>query len=154
MASVYLQLGANLGERADSLASAVQQIEARIGPVLLASKQYETPAWGLTDQPDFLNQVILVDSALDPWLVLQTILDIEKNMGRQRKEKWGPRLIDIDILGIDDLIIDSPDLTIPHPWLHRRLFVLEPFAEIAPHWVHPILLLTVKELLDQLLGEG
>lgn len=154
MASVYLQLGANLGERADSLASAVQQIEARIGPVLLASKHYETPAWGLTDQPDFLNQVILVDSALDPWLVLQTILDIEKNMGRQRKEKWGPRLIDIDILGIDDLIIDSPDLTIPHPWLHRRLFVLEPFAEIAPHWVHPILLLTVKELLDQLLGEG
>ena len=147
MAHVFIQLGSNLDDRAAQLATARALIHERIGPILLASGIYETPAWGLSAQPDFLNQVLELESSLSPANILSLVLDIENGMGRVRHQKWGPRLIDIDILGIDDLIIDTPELQVPHPWLHARSFVLEPFAEIAPHWIHPLRQQSVADML-------
>jgi 2-amino-4-hydroxy-6-hydroxymethyldihydropteridine diphosphokinase len=147
---VYLQLGSNLFNREAQLKIARETIDRRIGAVLTASAIYETPAWGIEDQPDFLNQVIKVGTDLNPMEVLLGALAIEEEMGRKRLQKWGPRLIDIDIIAIDDQVINLPQLVVPHPWMHVRRFVLEPMHDIAPLWVHPILGLTVRELLEKL----
>jgi 2-amino-4-hydroxy-6-hydroxymethyldihydropteridine diphosphokinase len=148
--TVYLQLGSNLFNREKQLQMAREAITKRIGPLLAVSAIYQTPAWGMEDQPDFLNQVITVQTSLHPIAILEEALKIEQDMGRERKEKWGPRLIDIDIIAIDDQVINLPQLTVPHPWMHVRRFVLEPMHDIAPFWVHPILGVTVQELLAAL----
>ena len=147
MHSVILLTGGNTGDRLNHLAQARERIAADIGPVTDASALYETAAWGNTGQPPFLNQVLKVETHLSPLDVLQGVLRIETAMGRIRTEKWGPREIDIDILFYDAEIVNSPDLTIPHPEIPNRRFVLEPLAEIAAGLVHPVLRVDVATLL-------
>lgn len=146
MKKMYLHTGSNLDDRQAHLGEAVRLIELYIGPVVRSSSVYLTRAWGITNQPDFLNQALEVHTNLAPETVLEAIGRIERRMGRQQTRKWGPRLIDIDILFYEDQIIGRPGLTIPHPHLHERNFVLAPLAEIAPDFVHPKLRKTISEL--------
>lgn len=147
MNKTYLLLGSNLDNPRKKLATAQQIIQKKIGPVLRQSSIYQTAAWGNTQQPDFLNQVIIVDNKLDPHQTMQTILEIEKKMGRIRSEKNAARLIDIDILFYGKMIIDETDLTIPHPFIAQRRFVLVPMNELSPLFVHPVLQRNIHDLL-------
>lgn len=128
------------------LQTAVAAIAKRVGPISEKSGLYETQSWGKTGEPDYLNQVVFLKTELSANNVLKEILEIETSMGRRRYEKWGSRLIDIDILFYNDEIIKQDGLEIPHPELHNRRFTLEPFAEIAPDLVHPLLNKTISEL--------
>jgi 2-amino-4-hydroxy-6-hydroxymethyldihydropteridine diphosphokinase len=147
MHTSYLLTGANLGNPLDTLQKANEILEEKVGEILQKSKIYRTAAWGKTDQPDFLNQVIKISTLLEPHKLMQTILDIELQMGRKREEKYGPRIIDIDILFYDDLVIDEPHLSIPHPRIRERRFVLEPLHEIEPNLVHPVFHQTIHQIL-------
>lgn len=147
----YLLLGSNLGKRNKLLAAALEQIEKRIGRVLLKSSLYETAAWGREDQPSFLNRAVVVETVFSPLQLLEEILAIELDLGRVRHEKWGSRLIDIDIIFFGDQIIDmGKRLQIPHPYMQDRKFVLEPMAEIAPDYIHPVFKCSVSEILERL----
>ncbi|MBF9255427.1 2-amino-4-hydroxy-6-hydroxymethyldihydropteridine diphosphokinase [Pontibacter sp. 172403-2] len=148
MPKLYLLLGGNLGDRILYLQQARASIAAQVGQITRSSKLYETAAWGKTDQPAFLNQVLEVQTALTPEQVLQSINAIEQELGRVRQEHWGARVIDIDIMFYDDLVLQTQRLTIPHPQLHLRRFTLMPLAEIAPDLVHPVLGKSIKELLE------
>jgi len=143
---VYLLLGSNLSDREKNLSDGRDSIQ-HIGSLLTVSSIYQTEAWGHREQPDFLNQVVQIDFKKSPRELLGNILTIETKMGRVRTEKWGPRLIDIDILFWEDLIINEPDLTIPHPQLHLRRFTLLPLVEIAPALIHPVLHKSCTQLL-------
>ena len=143
----YLLLGSNIGNSKASLAKALSQIEKQIGPVIRRSGLYSTAAWGNIKQPDFLNQVIIVETELHAAEIMQTILDIEKKMGRIRTVKNAPRVIDIDILFFNKEIIDLPDLTVPHPQIQNRRFVLVPLNQLSPNMKHPGLNKTVHQLL-------
>ena len=147
MSKTFLLLGGNLGDREENLRNAVFKIANRIGEVLEMSSIYETAAWGVEDQPDFLNQVLLVDTILSPEELLFTCLEIEKDLGRVRKEHWGERIIDIDILFIEDKIINTQRLTVPHPEVQNRRFTLEPLCELAGNFDHPVLGKSIKQLL-------
>jgi 2-amino-4-hydroxy-6-hydroxymethyldihydropteridine diphosphokinase len=153
MQGVLFLLGSNLGGRKSFLEQAVKQIEADIAPVIKTSAVYETQSWGKTDAPDYLNQVILLQTDLPARLILEKILQIERNLGRKREEKWGSRTIDIDILFYGQEIIDEPGLHIPHPELHKRRFTLEPLDEIAPDLVHPVLNKKISELKTELFDD-
>ncbi|HEY6899164.1 MAG TPA: 2-amino-4-hydroxy-6-hydroxymethyldihydropteridine diphosphokinase [Puia sp.] len=144
----YLLIGGNQGERTAQLARARERIEARAGRLTGCSSLYETAAWGKTDQPDFLNQALEVETALEAPRLLGVILGIEEEMGRKRLEKYGSRIIDIDILFFNDAILRLPNLVIPHPQIQNRRFVLAPMAEIAPLLKHPVLGKTIQELLN------
>jgi len=134
----YLALGANLGDRARSLAEALQLLDATLGMTLRAvSSVYETAPVGVTDQPAFLNLVARFECRLSPEELLAVAQEIERRLGRVRGRRWGPRAIDIDLLLLGDETVDQPRLTIPHPELTRRQFVLVPLAEIAPELVLP-----------------
>ncbi len=147
----YLLLGSNLGNKEVLLESAVKQIEKLIGAIFAKSAIYETAAWGKIDQPSFLNLAIGVDTLLTPLELLNNILGIEENLGRIRAEKWGARLIDIDVILYGDEIINlGQQLIIPHVEMQNRKFVLQPLAEIAPNIKHPILNKTIIELLNHL----
>lgn len=137
MRGVFLLLGTNLANREQNLATAIAHIEKKVGKIGARSSIYETAAWGVREQPDFLNQVINVETSLPAEKILEKILAIEAAMGRKRFEKWGSRLIDIDILFYNDEFIDSPDLKIPHPEFKNRNFALAPMAEIAPEEFYP-----------------
>jgi 2-amino-4-hydroxy-6-hydroxymethyldihydropteridine diphosphokinase len=147
MKGVYLLLGSNLGDSETVLLLARSLIEVRIGRVVKASSIYLTKAWGIENQPDFLNQVLELDTKFDAAEVLKCILEIELELGRVRFQKWGTRIIDIDILYFGKSIIDTNDLIIPHPENQNRNFVLVPMAEIAPEFIHPVLQLSQTELL-------
>lgn len=148
MNKATLLLGSNLGKREDALGKAVQLIEERAGAVILKSHVYDTSPWGKTDQPSFLNIVIVVGTLLDADQLLKELLLIETEMGRKRDNtKWEPRLIDIDILFFNEEVIDKPQLQVPHPLLKERRFALVPLNEIIPAFVHPVLKLTIEELL-------
>ena len=149
MNSTYLLLGSNMGNSTELLSNAIEQIENKIGPLLLHSNLYATAAWGNTSQPDFLNQVIEVNTQLDATETLKEILSIEKNMGRIRTVKNAPRIIDIDILFFNNEIINQSDLIVPHPEIQNRRFVLIPVNEIAPQMIHPVLNKTIEQLLLQ-----
>lgn len=138
MIDVFLLLGSNLGDRFLFLQRAIESIEKEIAPVAARSSVYETASWGKTDLPDYLNQVIQLETDLPANTILDSVLAIEQSMGRRREEKWGSRTIDIDILYYGDQVIDSPGLQVPHPHLHNRRFTLEPLDEIAPEFVHPV----------------
>jgi len=145
--TVFLLLGTNLGDRAANLSAALDHIGRRVGTIVQTSSRYRTAAWGKTDQPDFYNQAAAIDTTLDPEEVLAHVLAIEAQLGRARKEKWGERLIDIDVLYYGDRVLQTPDLTVPHPHLQARRFALVPLCEIAPDFVHPVLQKKNSELL-------
>ena len=145
---VYLLLGSNLGNREKNLSDARDSLQI-IGSLLTVSSIYQTEAWGNREQPDFLNQVVQIDFKKSPQELLGNILTIETKMGRVRMEKWGPRIVDIDILFFDNLIINDPDLIIPHPQLHLRRFTLLPLAEIAPALNHPVFNKSCTQLLKE-----
>jgi len=149
MHTAYILTGTNLGNRKLNLQTAVQLIEQFCGKIFSASSIYETAAWGLTDQPDFLNQVICIQTNQAPTELLKNLLEIENQMGRKRIIKYGPRIIDLDILIIGNLKIDTPDLIVPHPALPDRRFALIPLAEIAGSILHPNFGKSIQELLDQ-----
>lgn len=149
---VYLLLGSNLGNRKEILDKAIKLLSQKVGVVILQSKDYETSPWGVTDQPDFLNLVVSIQTRLKPLQILEITQSIENQLGRIRKEKWGARLIDIDVLFYGNEIIDEPNLKIPHPLLQERDFTLSPLAEIAPDFVHPVLGKTILELREKLIS--
>jgi 2-amino-4-hydroxy-6-hydroxymethyldihydropteridine diphosphokinase len=149
MNKVYLLIGGNIGDRMANLAMAVQLIEKYLGKLLQISSIYETAAWGNTDQADFLNQAICIETQLAPTQLMTQILDIEKKMGRARNIPLGPRIIDIDILYYNDAIVENELVSIPHPRISARKFVLYPLVEIAPNYLHPILHKTNSLLLKE-----
>ena len=144
---VFLQLGSNLGDRELLLKDAITEIEDRVGNILECSKVYESTPWRVEGEENYLNQILKVKTILLADDVLLTVLDIEKQLGRVRIEKWGERLIDIDIIFYNDSIIETPELCVPHKHLHERMFVLTPLHNIAPEMVHPKYNKTIEELL-------
>ena len=146
---VYLSLGSNLGDRAANLQTAIAQLSG-LGKPVAVSSFYETEPVELAAQPWFLNCAVKLDTEKMPRQLIAGILALEQGMGRQRKQKKGPRTIDIDILLFGSSIIEIPSLTVPHPKMHERRFVLEPLAEIAPDARHPVFRRTVRELRDAL----
>ena len=145
---IYLHTGSNLGRKEEHLKQARQQIEKSIGPILAQSGLFETEAWGHTDQPSFVNQALEVMTLLSPEELMNQILDIEMEMGRIRNQKWAPRLIDIDVIFFGDKVIKTENLTVPHPFMHKRNFVLVPLLEIAGDFIHPQLKMSVKTLFE------
>lgn len=148
MEKVFLLLGTNLGDRTANLSSARNLIAFRAGQITSTSGIYETAPWGKTDQPGFLNQCIEILTMHAPQELLRILQKIEKEIGRETTEKWGPRLIDIDILFYGQQKISIEHLTVPHPYLHQRRFTLLPLSEIAANFMHPILNTSVKNLLE------
>ena len=145
--TAYLLLGGNLGDREANLKKAIELLNDKIGHVIAISSLYETAAWGKTDQPSFLNQAVSLRTRLTALEVLAHALSIEQELGRVRKDKWGERLIDIDLILFGDEIINIPDkLQVPHPHMQDRKFVMEPLAEIAPGLVHPVLGKTILSI--------
>jgi 2-amino-4-hydroxy-6-hydroxymethyldihydropteridine diphosphokinase len=146
---VYLSLGSNMGDRAANLKSAIGQI-SQLGKIAALSSLYETEPVEFTNQPWFLNCAVALDTEDSPDNLLNAVLAIEQAMGRHRIQPKGPRKIDIDILLVDEICVNTATLTIPHPAMHERRFVLEPLAEIAPDARHAVLNKTVRELCDSL----
>lgn len=144
--TIYLALGSNLGNRLANLKNAISNLPPQMD-VKKKSPVYETPPWGYADQPAFLNQVLMAETYMEPENLLGHLKRLETALGREPNFENGPRLIDIDILFYDDVIIDSPPLVIPHPRLHHRGFVLVPLNDIAPDLVHPVLGKSISELL-------
>jgi len=145
----YLLTGGNLGDRAESLKNAAAMVEKEAGRILTRSHLYETAAWGTTNQPDYLNQALLIETNLTAIELLHTILTIEKQLGRFRQEKYGARIIDIDILFFNSEILKTEQLIVPHPHLQNRRFVLVPMVEIAADYCHPVLNKTMSALLEE-----
>lgn len=155
MATVFLILGGNLGDRIAYLDFAKKSIIENAGNILSQSSVYETEPWGFEHENQFLNQVISLETILEPLTLLKKIKIIEKNLGRiKSKERYSARVIDIDILFYDRLIINSLTLTIPHPEIPNRRFVLEPLAELDADFVHPVLGLSVRTMLENCLDTG
>lgn len=146
MHKTILHIGSNIGDLAVNLKEGVMLIEKYIGNIIAESKLYTTQAWGLQDQNDFLNKALIIETELSAHDLLTKCQEIESEIGRVKKVKWGPRIIDIDIIFFDDLILETEDLVIPHPRMHERNFVLFPLAEIIPDWKHPILSSSVEQL--------
>jgi 2-amino-4-hydroxy-6-hydroxymethyldihydropteridine diphosphokinase len=150
MSRVCLSLGSNIGDRRHSISIASGNINDAIGKIISSSSFYETEPWGFNDENFFLNQCIMIETTLTPENILKKLLSIEEKMGRAREGKgYTSRIIDLDILFYDDMILETPQLIIPHPLLHKRCFVLMPLAEIAPEMIHPVLKKTIHQLLRE-----
>lgn len=147
--SVFISLGGNLGNTREIFKNVYAEIEKKVGPILKKSSIYKTAAWGPIPQPDFLNQVILLSTERMPENVMSILLGIEKSLGRIREERWGPRVIDLDILFYEDQIHSSAHLQVPHPEIANRKFVLIPLVEIAAEKIHPMSQKTMSELLAE-----
>lgn len=145
-----LILGSNKGDTLKNLNEAKTLIETYAGNIALTSSVYQTSAWGNTDQPDFLNQAVCINTVLSPEKLLEVLLNIEQQLGRIRSEqKWEERTMDIDILFYNDEIIDQPNLKVPHPYMQERKFVLVPLSEILPQYIHPVLNKKINLLLEE-----
>lgn len=153
MNQAYLLTGGNLGNSKENLATAQALLTEHCGTIVAASSIYETAAWGKTDQPAFLNQALKIETRLNARQLIRRILKLEKMMGRIREEKYGPRIIDIDILLFNDEIHQYHFLKLPHPEMQNRRFALLPLAEIAPSIVHPVFKKTIAVLLDECADE-
>lgn len=151
--TVYIALGTNIGQRAQNMRQALDELES-ILEVGERSPIYETPPWGLEDQPDFLNQVIRGETELEPVELIKALKEIEAEMGRVPTVRYGPRLIDLDLLFYDDLVFEADKLSIPHPRMRKRAFVLVPLADLAPDLVHPVYRKTVNEMLSEVDAGG
>lgn len=149
MEKIYLLIGSNLNNPEKQLALAEEEIKLRIGNLINKSLIYETEAWGVTDQPVFLNQVLVVESNDHAYEILEKTQAIEIKLGRERKKKWGARIIDIDILYIGEQVISTENLKIPHPFIHERNFALIPLVEIEAKFLHPIFKVTNEQLLAE-----
>ena len=149
MNTVFFSTGSNIGKRPWHLKFASKMLEKRIGNIVSKSSIYESQAWGLEAQRDFLNQVIVIETEQSAVQCLETLQDIEKQRFRERKQHWGPRTLDIDILFFNLEIINSQSLIIPHQFLANRLFVLLPLSEIFPDLIHPISGFSIKQLLTK-----
>ncbi len=150
MNTAFFSLGSNLGDRLINLKTAVSLIEQKLSTKSEVSAIYETEPWGKSGQPYFLNLVLKITSELvESYSLLKYVRTIEDQMGRKRLEKWGPRLIDIDILFYDSEIVDTEELLLPHPGIPLRMFVLAPMVELAPDFMHPVLLKSMTELYQQ-----
>jgi 2-amino-4-hydroxy-6-hydroxymethyldihydropteridine diphosphokinase len=151
--TVYIALGTNLGERLSNLREAIKALLPEI-TVLAESHVYKTPPWGYEEQPAFLNMVAKAETELGPEFLLKYLKQLEVGLGREQNFRWGPRLIDLDILFYNNRVINTPPLVIPHPRLHERAFVLVPLADVAPELVHPILRKSVSQLLAEVDTQG
>jgi len=149
MNKAYLLTGGNMGEREKNLDTAKQLVDEQCGKINLSSSLYETAAWGNTNQAPFLNQALIIETTMNAQHLLHQLLNIEKMMGRIREEKYGPRLIDIDILLFNDEIYNLPFLKVPHPELQNRRFALMPLAEIAGSLIHPVYKKSILKLLEE-----
>jgi 2-amino-4-hydroxy-6-hydroxymethyldihydropteridine diphosphokinase len=147
MENVYLLLGSNVGKPAENVAKACSLIEANCGKIVHRSTLYKTGAWGITNQADFINQAMQISTAMEPMQLLAALKNIEIEMGRTDTTKWGPRIIDIDILFYGCEVVDTEALKIPHPFLQQRRFALVPMNEIAPAFIHPVLQINIAGLL-------
>ena len=145
----YLLTGGNTGNRLEYLKTAEQAISKYCGVILNKSSIFETAAWGIKEQDNFLNQALKLSTSYSPFELLDCLLEIEEKLGRIRKEKYGPRIIDIDILLFNDEVIDTRNLSVPHPELANRRFALECICEIAPGKIHPVTKKTMRKLLKE-----
>lgn len=160
MAKAIIITGGNVGDVKDTLRRAQQEVNKQLGIILRCSHSYESKAWGFTSAENFYNQAIILDTDFTPEELLDKVLDIEQQLGRDREEearvkaqtgeRFAPRKIDIDILFYDDEIIDTPRLQIPHPLIQDRDFVLRPLNEIAPDKIHPVLRKTISTLFEEM----
>lgn len=152
--TAYLLLGGNLGNREENLKNAIIGLEMEAGKITAISSVYETAAWGKTDQPAFLNQAVAINTPLTALELLDIALSVEKNLGRIRKDKWGERLIDIDLILFGSEIINiEGKLQVPHPFMQDRKFVMQPLAEIAPEVMHPVFKKSILELSENILDK-
>lgn len=146
MQKIYLLLGSNLGDRNRYLKEALQHLKNDVGRIVRVSSVYETQSWGVADLPDYLNQVVEMETLFLPQEILKKTQLIEEMLHRQRTKKWHSRTIDIDVLFFGNLVVDLPGLKIPHPQIQNRLFTLVPLNELIPNFIHPVLKKTIKEL--------
>lgn len=154
MPRAYLSIGSNIGDRINYINKAIEKLKQNNIKIIKSSNIIETEPYGYKEQGKFLNMAVEIDSDLNPFELMKLILKIESELGRIRTVRWGSRVIDIDIIFYDSLIINEPDLKIPHPDMQNRFFVLKPLQEIAPDFVHPVLKKTITELLENLNSEG
>jgi 2-amino-4-hydroxy-6-hydroxymethyldihydropteridine diphosphokinase len=156
-AVAMLGLGSNLGNRLQNLRTALRHVRTanpKLLQVLRTSDVFETPPWGVTDQPHFLNACLTAECALSPEELLALLKGIETRMGRKETRRWGERAIDLDVLAIGSLTYGSPGLRVPHVDMHRRGFVLLPLAQILPDWIHPVTSRSVTEMAGDFCGSG
>jgi len=150
MPTVYIGIGSNLGDREDNCERAIKLLIDNEITVTKRSSMAETEPWGVKEQPDFINMAVEIKTGLTPEELLSLLKNIEVDVGRLPTSHWGPRIIDLDILFYDDVVMDTPELQIPHPGISEREFVLKPLAEIAPDKMHPVLKKSIKDLLSEI----
>jgi 2-amino-4-hydroxy-6-hydroxymethyldihydropteridine diphosphokinase len=150
MSTVFIGIGSNLGNREQYCTSAIKLLIESGLKVTKMSRKFETEPWGVENQPRFINMVVKAETVLEPLKLLAILKDIEFRLGRKPDIRWGPRTIDLDILLYDDLVLNTPELNIPHTGMEKRSFVLLPLAEIAPETIHPLINKRIRELLDEI----
>ena len=150
MATVHIGIGSNMGERRESVFKALEALKQKGVHVTKVSSLYETEPWGVKEQPAFINMALEGETDLLPGELLAALKDIEREMGRDSVMRWGPRIIDLDVLFYDDIILERDDFRVPHPLLHERSFVLDPLCDIAPDKEHPVLKKSVRQLKEEM----